>query len=48
MESISKKVILDFEQIFDFPSLLFCVARQVVVNSKGAKVTNKEYELILN
>lgn len=42
-----KKVFFQLEQVFDTWSLLFCVSRQVVAN-ENQKLTNKDYELIVN
>lgn len=48
MEIIKKrKVFFQLEQVLDTWSLLFCIGRHIVANN-NKKLTNKDYELIVN
>ena len=54
MESNNKppeksRIIIDLELVFDFWSLLFCAARQVISNNyHGVILSNKDYAHIVN
>ena len=50
MQSLTKsRVVLDIELVYDFWSLLFCAARQVISNHyQGVSLTNKDYAHIVN
>lgn len=43
------RIIIDLELVFDFWSLLFCAARQVISNNyHGVTLSNKDYAHIVN
>jgi hypothetical protein len=43
------RIIIDIELVFDFWSLLFCAARQVISNKyHGVTLSNKDYAHIVN
>jgi hypothetical protein len=43
------RIIIDIELLFDFWSLLFCAARQVISNNyHGVTLSNKDYAHIVN
>lgn len=43
------RIIIDIELVFDFWSLLFCAARQVISNNyHGVTLSNKDYAHIVN
>lgn len=43
-----KRIIIDFELAYDVWSLLFCVARQTIMNKKSVSLTNRDYIHIIN
>ena len=43
-----KRIIIDFELAYDVWSLLFCVARQIIMNKKSVSLTNRDYIHIIN
>ena len=43
-----KRIIIDFELAFDVWSLLFCVARQTIMNTKSVSLSNRDYIHIIN
>jgi hypothetical protein len=43
------RIIIDIDLVFDFWSLLFCAARQVISNNyHGVTLSNKDYAHIVN
>eukprot|EP00347_Sterkiella_histriomuscorum_P013919 403362854 len=46
--SKAKRVIIDLEQAYDIWSLLFCIVKHEVFNSKQMNIKNKDYSLIMN
>ena len=49
VEQSLKRVVIDIELAYDFWSLMFCIARQVVNNNnKSLSLTNTDYSHIVN